>query len=125
MDKLICNKPFKLNTKAGMRQFVVGEEVTGDDAKHWYAKAHCKATKAEVDESQNRDPVADALATKALLAELSKDGKVPNMKDVQKALREAKLPELENAEARDKILATLEPVKAPESTGDNTADTTA
>jgi glutamine phosphoribosylpyrophosphate amidotransferase len=113
MAELICSKAFKLNTAdRGLVQYVVGQKVEGKDAENWYAKAHCKGSKAEVNAAQDRDPVKDSFETRKLLAELSADGNTPNMKDVQKALREAGLPALENADARDKILNAIAEDKA-------------
>lgn len=103
--ELVCKKDFKLNTDEGLKQFRVGDKVTGKNAEHWYAKAHCAESTKEAEKSAERDPIADALATKTLAKSLVVDGKVPSVKDLNSALREAGLPAIENAEARDKLLA--------------------
>lgn len=112
MTSLVVQKAFKLNTPEGLKQFHVGDTVEGKDAEHWYAKAHCKGSKKEMEAANQRDPVKDAFETRKLLAELSSDGTVPNMKDTNKALKDANLPQLENAEARDKILTAIAEAKA-------------
>lgn len=110
MDKtLICHTPFNLNTPEGMKRFKIGDKVQGKDAEHWYAKAHCSETQKEAEKQAERDPIQDALKTKELVKSLiTEDQPKPNMKELNAALAEADLPKLENAEARDLILADIE-----------------
>jgi hypothetical protein len=112
MAELVCKKRFVLNTPEGNKVYNVGDKVEGKAAEHWYAKAHCVADADALKKSESRDPVKDAFETRKILAQLSDDGTTPNMKEVQKALRDAGLPALENAEARDTMLADIAKEKA-------------
>lgn len=40
--KRIVSKAFTLNRPEGLTAFSVGDDLTGADAEHWYAKAHSK-----------------------------------------------------------------------------------
>jgi len=105
MATLICKKAFKLNTEAGLIKFNVGDKVEGKHAEHWYAKAHCAADKKEAEAAAERDPIADAVATKEIAKSLVVDGKAPTVADLNKALKEADLPPVKSAEERDNLLA--------------------
>jgi len=105
MATLICKKAFKLNTPDGLIKFNVGDKVEGKHAEHWYAKAHCGESKKEVEKEVQRDPVADALATKEIAKSLVTDGKAPTVAALNDALKEAGLPPVKNADERDKLIA--------------------
>lgn len=123
MEKvLVCNKAFNLNMPEGMTRYRVGDKVTGAHADHWYAKAHCSESQAEAEKDAARDPIKDALATKALVNSLvTAEKPVPTMDAINKALREANLPQIKAAE-RDAMLPAPAPA-APVEGGE--ADATA
>lgn len=104
MEKtIICNKDFNLQTEEGIKHYYVGDKITGADADHWYAKAHCSENTKEAEKAAGRDAIADAVATKAVVLSLSVNG-VPNMDTVNKVLKDSDLPKI-NAVERDAILA--------------------
>jgi len=109
MATLICKKAFRLNTTEGQLKFAAGDKVEGKAAEHWYAKAHCYAEGEGHTDDKETDPIKIALATKEIvLSFVTEENPSPKMEDINKALREAKLPQIKAAE-RDKFLEADEP----------------
>jgi hypothetical protein len=103
-------KDFTLNRADGTnKNYYVGDKIEGEDAKHWYAKAHSEESKQEMENSLDRDPVRDRNDQRVVALQLMDGEKVPSVENLNKALKEANLPPIKNAADRDALLAEAQP----------------